>query len=52
MVMGTGLGIGMDNHRPCPKLLRPHTSVRNRFRSGHAWGLRSVAIQLTAADNA
>jgi hypothetical protein len=42
----------MDSHRSSPKLLRPHSRMRNSFSPRHPPRLRRVRVQLPAAHDA
>jgi len=52
MVVGTGLGIGMDGDRAGPEFLGAHTGKVDRRLAVHARRLGGVAVELTGADDA
>src|SRR5271156_1819361 len=52
VMMGAGLGIGMDYDRSRPQLLRADAGARDGFSAGHARGLRRVAVEFAAANDA
>ena len=51
MMMRPSLRARMNRHRPSPKLLRPHSRMRNSLSPCHPARLRRVRVQLPAANN-
>ena len=52
VMMRARLGLGMDDHRPGPELLRAGARMRDRRRAIHAGRLRGVGVELVARDDA
>src|SRR5687767_826700 len=52
VMVGTGLGIGMDHHRSGPQFLSTAARIGNRRSAMHSWSLRCVRIELTAFNHA
>src|SRR5271165_2671385 len=52
VVVRSGFGVGVDDHRSGPELLRTHAGVGDGFGTSHSWSLRRVGVQFAAAHDA
>src|SRR6202142_2824566 len=51
MMMRSGPGIGVHDHRSRPEFLRTHPGGRNGLGARHARSLRGVAVKFASADD-
>ncbi len=52
VMMGAGLGVGVDGHRAGPQLFRAHAGEIDGGGTVHAGGLGCVGVQLVAGNDA